>query len=547
MLLVGLYAAAAALVGGQLAAGTRVADVSVGGLAPSEATRLLREELRPRATRPIAVTVDGRDATLDPARAGLGLDVEATVERAAGGSLLDPRTLWDAFFGGDLVAPVVRVDQQRLIAALRGLDRRTGTDSVEPRVTFDEGEPVVRRPRGGARLDVGRAAAAVRAAWLVDDGPVELPVTQSTPAVGAAALRAAMRETVRPLVSAPITLRLPDRDVRLTPDRYAPAVTVEVVDGRLATVVDEPQLVRRIGTIVRSAQQLPRPASVRLVDGRPRIVPARAGVQVGPQAFARAVLSAAGPERDRTARVRGTPSRPAFTTADARDLGIDRVVGSFTTSYPHAAYRNTNIGRAAQLINGTVLRPGETFSLNDTVGERTAANGFVKGFIISGGVYAEDLGGGVSQVATTLFNAAFFAGLEDVEHKPHSFYIDRYPVGREATVAWPYVDLAFRNDTDHGVLVQTYIRPSRPGGTGEMHARIWSTRTWDIRSRTSGRYDLTAPGTQVIRGAGCVPTSGYGGFDVDVHRDFYRPGSNRRVRTELFHTTYVPLDTVICR
>ena len=83
-----------------------------------------------------------------------------------------------------------------------------------------------------------------------------------------------------------------------------------------------------------------------------------------------------------------------------------------------------------------MLKPGDTFSLNDIVGERTAANGFTKGFIISDGVFTEDFGGGVSQVATTTFNAAFFAGLEDVEHKPHSFYIDRYPVGREATVAW---------------------------------------------------------------------------------------------------------------
>ena len=75
------------------------------------------------------------------------------------------------------------------------------------------------------------------------------------------------------------------------------------------------------------------------------------------------------------------------------------------------------------------------------MGERTEANGFTKGYIISDGILVQDLGGGVSQIATTLFNAMFFAGLEDVEHKPHSFYIDRYPIGREATVAWGAVDL----------------------------------------------------------------------------------------------------------
>ena len=120
-------------------------------------------------------------------------------------------------------------------------------------------------------------------------------------------------------------------------------------------------------------------------------------------------------------------AKPDFTTQEARDLQIKERVSTFTTYYPYADYRNVNIGRAAELVNGTVLKPGETFSLNDTVGERTRANGFTEGYIIQDGILMHDLGGGVSQMATTTFNAMFFAGLEDVEHKPHSFYIDRYP------------------------------------------------------------------------------------------------------------------------
>ena len=112
-------------------------------------------------------------------------------------------------------------------------------------------------------------------------------------------------------------------------------------------------------------------------------------------------------------------------------------VSDFVTYFPYAEYRNINQGRAAELIDGTLVRPGETFSFNGTVGERTEENGFTTGFIISNGVFAEELGGGVSQVVTTTYNAAFFAGMDDVTHTPHSFYIDRYPLGREATVAWP--------------------------------------------------------------------------------------------------------------
>ncbi len=546
VLLVGLYGSAVILAGDKIAAGTEVADVGIGGLGQRDAAKRLRTELLPRTDDPIAVSVAGEDTELDPERAGLSVDVEATLDRAAGGSTLDPRTLWDAFFGGDTVAPVVRAEQKKLLRALRTLGRRTAEGTVEPGVTFAGARPVPQRPRAGVELDVGLAAVAVRDAWLVDDRTVELPVDETSPQLGSAELRAAMQRARR-IVSGPITLRLPGREVQLAPDRYAPALSLRALDGRIRTVVDRELLTKRLRRVIARAQQPPQDATVRLVGGEPRIVRARAGLKVSPQALSDAVLRAATSSGDRSARLKGSRDRADFTTKDARGLGIRRVIGSFTTSYPHADYRNTNIGRAAELINGTVLRPGETFSLNDTVGERTKANGFAIGFIISNGVYAEDYGGGVSQVATTLFNAAFFAGLEDVEHKPHSFYIDRYPVGREATVAWPSVDLKFRNDSPHGVLVRTWIDPSAPGGSGEMHAQIWSTKRYDIEARQSQRYNYTAPGTRVLTGSDCVPTTGYGGFEIDVFRDFYRPGTERKLRTEKLHTTYTPADTVICR
>ena len=142
-----------------------------------------------------------------------------------------------------------------------------------------------------------------------------------------------------------------------------------------------------------------------------------------------------------------TGAKAKFSTADAKKLGIKQVTGEFTTYFPYLPYRNVNIGRAAELINGTLLKPGEIFSLNGVVGERTAANGFTEGYIIEEGKFRKELGGGVSQSATTTFNAMFFAGLKDIQHQPHTLFIDRYPPGREATVAWPSLDLKFQNDT----------------------------------------------------------------------------------------------------
>jgi vancomycin resistance protein YoaR len=150
-------------------------------------------------------------------------------------------------------------------------------------------------------------------------------------------------------------------------------------------------------------------------------------------------------------------------------------------------------------------------------------------------------------VATTTFNAAFFAGLEDVEHKPHSFYIDRYPVGREATVAWPTVDLRFRNDTDHGVLIQTVHTPSSFSNQGAITVRMWSTKVWDVESVTGERYAFTSPETRVMSGEDCIPNTGYGGFQIDVTRVFRRAGESEVARREVMHTTYTPSDTVVCR
>ncbi|MDQ3480519.1 MAG: VanW family protein, partial [Actinomycetota bacterium] len=313
-------------------------------------------------------------------------------------------------------------------------------------------------------------------------------------------------------------------------------------------VLDEKALLRRVEPALTRAARAPEDATVRLVGGRPEVVPGRTGVTFDREDITDGFLEVVAQEDgERTLEAGTVKGQPEFTAADARKLRIRRVVSSSTTNYPHADYRNTNQGRAAELVTGTVLRPGETFSFNSTVGERTAANGFVEGFIISDGIFEEDFGGGVSQVVTTLFNAAFFAGLEDVEHQPHSFYIDRYPIGREATVAWGVVDLRFKNDTPHGILIEADIDPSSPGREGAMNVKMWSTKHWDIKAGVSKRHNFTKEDTRFIDDQACEPNDGYRGFDIDVYRYFREPGKEKVVRKETLSTTYTPSDTVICR
>jgi len=318
-------------------------------------------------------------------------------------------------------------------------------------------------------------------------------------------------------------------------------------DGALVARVDRKALAGLVDEAI-SGNGDPVDASVALVDGRPTVIPAKPGVSYRRADVAATFLDLIQkPEGKRRAKVESKVAEPDFTTKDARALKIREKVSTFTTYYPYAEYRNVNIGRAAQLVNGTVLKPGDTFSLNGVVGERTRKNGFTEGFIISNGIFKQDLGGGVSQMATTTFNAMFFAGLKDIQHKPHSFYIDRYPVGREATVAWPSVDLKFENDTPYGVLVEAKVTPANASSQGVVTVSMWSTKYWDIATKTGDRYNFTEPATRTLRTEECYPNTGYGGFDIDVWRYFRKAGSSDLVRTEKFHTTYTPSDTVICK
>jgi vancomycin resistance protein YoaR len=149
-------------------------------------------------------------------------------------------------------------------------------------------------------------------------------------------------------------------------------------------------------------------------------------------------------------------------------------------------------------------------------------------------------------VATTSYNAGFFGGMVDVEHHPHAFYISRYPVGREATVYWGSLDMRFKNPTKYGVLIRAYVVPSTPSSAGQMHVELWSTKVWDIKAGVSAKRNARSPGTQYDDTDKCVPQGAVAGFDIDVYRNFYRPGSSVKVKTETRTANYQAADHVIC-
>ena len=547
----GAYVAAYAITGDRVPRNATVAGVDVGGMTPVGARAALAEGLDDTRRAPIKVAALGKQGRIDRGRAGLDVDLEASIEQAGGGRSWNPARIWDSLTGGDDYEPVVTVDEQALTKAVDDFAKKADTKPRDGRVLFKGDRAVAREPRQGEVVDRDASLGPVTDAYLAgltdpDVGRVDLPTSTSDPDIGKADVSNAMQTFANPAVSGDVKIELEDQQIVLKPADFVPALSMKVENGDLVPVLDREKLLAKVDEKLEGNPLAAKDATIVLRDGKPKVVKSKKGVTYNPDEIVGSFLDVVKTPGSRTMRVTSMVAKPEFDTKDARNLGINEVVSEFTTNYPHSDYRNTNLGRAAELINGTVLKPGEVFSLNEIVGERTAENGFTKGYIISDGVYKEDFGGGVSQVATTTFNAMFFAGLKDIEHKPHSFYIDRYPVGREATVAWPYVDLRFQNDTEYGVLLQAYITPSTPSRAGAMTVRMWSTKTWDIKASASERYNETQPKTRELKGDDCVPNSGYAGFDIDVFRSFYRPGSDELVKRETFHTTYLPSDTVKC-
>ncbi len=187
------------------------------------------------------------------------------------------------------------------------------------------------------------------------------------------------------------------------------------------------------------------------------------------------------------------------------------LVSQFTTYHPCCQSRVTNIHLIADAVDGAIVPPGATFSLNARVGQRTTAKGYVEagaiigGEIVTGG-HPANIGGGTSQFATTLYNAIFYGGYEDVYHKPHSLYFNRYPVGIEATLGYPGPDVIFRNDTESAVRIDaSYTSTSvtvRFIGNNEGRVVTAST-TGSVTSANGGSVRVT----RTIRHASGAVTS----------------------------------------
>jgi vancomycin resistance protein YoaR len=505
LLPVAVYATDRWVNSGDLPRNASVAGVDVAGLTPDEALTVVRAEQDAIYAQPSLFVVNGTTFELDPADVGLTLEVEtavAQVDTARDDGLIDGLLPWVRSFTSSTVnSPVtVAVDGDAIDRVIEQWEHEAiRVPAFDGDITVVGRTVEIDYPRAGLRIDREAAHAVVESALLTGrHGPEEIPLLDLPAALSTEDLDDAAA-TIEQLISRPVTLRnaVSDATLVITPTEIADAVTIDFVIESPAhiNIGLDPEIMKAALEPRAAALEEP-PVEVQIdtnvATGRVSVTPPENGSRVDLDAVTPAVQAAAlGNGRGYLPIVADV--EPNTTIEEVEAWGQLELVSSFTTRYPSGQPRVTNIHTMAKTIDGSIVWPGETFSINETVGRRTEAKGYVRdGAIINGEVYCCDsptnVGGGVSQFGTTFFNAVFFGGYEDVEHQPHSIYFSKYPEGREATLGYPHPDVVFRNNTDAPVIIRT-------GRTGSSVTVVFFGNNGGLKvaSERSDRRNFTEP------------------------------------------------------
>lgn len=406
-------------------------------------------------TATVTATGTPKPMVVSPTTVNVAVDVDATIRaaRRAGRSTNPVDAISGVVlrrFRSETVPVRATLDDAKLQAVVSGWLDQASSGRADAKVTISGTQVQVTPPSSGVGIASAPALRDLRAALLrTTNRTIQLRTGTAEPNISLAAATSAA-DKARAALAAPLSLTVNGTPLVLTPDKFAPAMTITPNGATLDVGFDAAKLRAAFGPALAPLERAPVDAWWSTNGASVSVVPAQMGLQLDMAAIGAAL--AAG-QHTQTA----TPKEvaPTRTTEWAQKMNITKMVATFTTNHPAGQERVKNIHRAADVVNNTLVEPGETFSLNDKLGRRTAESGYVSAPVYVQGEFQEDFGGGVSQFTTTLYNATFFGGYKDISHAPHSIYIARYPMGREATLNFGSIDLKFLNDTSAGMLIRT--------------------------------------------------------------------------------------------
>jgi vancomycin resistance protein YoaR len=506
---------------GEVMGRVEVAGTPIGGMDTEQALTALVAVEDVYLSRPAIFTLEAEVVNILPPEAGLDIDEDTIVADAMAvgrqGNVFSQFFWWLGHLFATVEVPVSgSTDDESVDAIFDGWDADViASPANQGGVEIVDGEPVAVYPEVGKGVDRPAAAVIVESSMLAPEAQnLPIPVVTVVPLLIEADVDAALAEAQQ-LLSDSIELTHDGTDVVFTSAELAEAFRSEtVLEGtpRIINSFDAEVVDGLLEPVRVDFEDEPVDARFEISGDSISIVPGHKGTKIDPSETALRLYEA-GLTSQRTGElplVEGAD--PDVTTEYLEGLHIDHLVSQFTTYHDCCQPRVTNIHQMADTIDGTIVLSGKTFSLNGTVGQRTLEGGYVEAPGILGGVLEESIGGGVSQFTTTLYNAVFWGGYQDVEHKPHSYYFSRYPEGIEATLSWTFPDLKFRNNTDGAVLIDTryndtsitvrifgsndgrVMKGEQSGGT----TKIWTdgeggSDALHVRGEVSERYALTDP------------------------------------------------------
>ena len=526
----------------RLAAGVRIDGIDVGGMTPRGAQRLLERRARALERVPVVFVAGQRRWRVRPVQLGVRADWAAAVELARRqgdgfGPLRGFRRLGVRVFGAQIVPPA-RVYDAALAFELNRFEHAIDRPHRDPALRLRGLDAVVVRGRTGRVLDRTAASRVVVSALAdLSRHQVVLPVHRDPPSVSASLLEVAAAK-VRLALSAPVKMRWHSEEWTISQWQLRGMLGLPRRGSTLR--IGGPGADRYFGGLARALNRRPRDAGwAAASDWSVALVPARAGRLLNVPDTAANLLSAALSRESRTARVVAVSERPRRTTREARAMGIRGLVGGYETIYGGDPNRIHNVQLVARLINGSLIAPGATFSFNRATGARTADKGFREAPVIINGELQTGLGGGVCQVSTTVFNAAYDAGLEITSRTNHALYISHYPLGRDATVNYPDVDLRFVNDTKHWLLLRTFV------GSYSLVVNLYGTPTHRrVVTHTSPLVETGTPPVKrepdpsLTQGETVIADAGEPSRATSVRRVVYAP-NGRLLHDDTWHSSYV--------
>lgn len=547
---------------GRIHYGVSVSGVDLGRFTPEQAANVLQSELPAKAEKPVTVVYEDESWEISAESIDLMFDYELLATQAMsvgrdGGVLAalgDRAGAW--LTGVDLPATAI-ADTEKLDEVADSVAKTTDVAPVDATVKIKDLKPAVISAKPGIVLEREKLKSAILKAMLSDDRTVRAPIKVAAVAVtDDEAAQAAKIAQV--MIGAPVTVTYESKNWEFDPQDIAAWISfrrsddtatvdivptaadseevtlIPVISAKKAAAVVVPRVGAKVGREAKDAR-------FKTANGRVTIIPSKNGVGPDMKHLARGLTeSLSAQDSSRTVAMRTAVTKPKITTEDAEKMGVKERLARYTTTFAAGnRSRVNNIHLLGDSLDGTLVAPGKTFSFNGAVGQRTAEKGYQEANAIVNGKLVPQLGGGICQVGTTIFNTVFESGLPVVQRRNHSFYIDHYPKGRDATVSWGGPDFKFKNDTDSWILISVSYTSS------SITIALYGTDPgYEVEAETSEWRNVRPHPVEEIKdktmakGVKVVEDAGVDGKSITVKRIVSKDGEV--IRTDSFVSVYKP-------